>query len=60
MQGIERVAVSLAEAGRALGVSRTTVSRQAQRGSIKVLKLGRRILISVDELHRLLDQGPRK
>ncbi len=50
-------AVSISEAARSLGVSRTTFYRILTRKEIKSVRTGRRILIPVRELDRFLDRA---
>ena len=52
-----RVSFSRDEVARRLGVSRDSVIRAINRGEIKVLRLGRRVLIPQSELPRLLAQA---
>jgi excisionase family DNA binding protein len=52
-----RVSFSRDEVARRLGVSRDSVIRAINRGEIKVLRLGRRVLIPQSELSRLLAQA---
>lgn len=51
---MERLAYGIAEAARALGVSRVTLYRRIWAGEIKAIKLGGRTLIPAAELQRLL------
>ena len=51
---LEPLAVSAAEAGRLIGVDRSTIYRLIERGEIRTCRLGGRRLIEVDELRRLL------
>jgi excisionase family DNA binding protein len=50
----EPLAVGAAEAGRLIGVDRSTIYRLIERGEIRTCRLGGRRLIEVDELRRLL------
>jgi excisionase family DNA binding protein len=54
---IQVLAVSKPEAGRALGVCGRTIGEMIRRGEIRAIKCGRRTVIPVSELHRLVGQG---
>ena len=54
---MERIAVPPIEAAQALGISKSTLERRIADGSIRAVKLGRRVVVPVAELHRLIDQG---
>jgi excisionase family DNA binding protein len=43
------------EAGKALGISRTTAYKWANDGTLPIIKLGRRILVPIAQLDRLLN-----
>ena len=49
------IAMSPRDAAKSIGVSRSTLYRLIQSGSIKTVKLGRRTLIPVSSLMALLD-----
>lgn len=49
-----RKAFSIAEAAESAGVSRSTIKVQIAQGRLRVTRLGRRVLIPVAELDRLL------
>ena len=55
-QPIERMALSVAEAGQALGVSRAKAYELAATGSIPTVKLGGRLVVPADALRRMLDE----
>ena len=52
------IAISIAEAARRSGLSRSTVYEAIARGELKVRKAGRRSLILVDDLHAWLAALP--
>lgn len=56
-EGGDALVMSVSEAGRKLGLSRNTAYEAAKRGDIPVLKIGRRLLVPVAALERLLDGG---
>jgi excisionase family DNA binding protein len=49
-----KLALSIVEAGAALGVSRPTIYVMIQRGQLRTVLIGRRRLIPVSELERIL------
>lgn len=51
------IAASPAEAARRLGVSRATIYGLLEHGQLRSVKVGRRRLIPVSELHRLVGDG---
>ena len=51
---LEPLAVGAAQAGRLIGVDRSTIYRLIERGEIRTVQLGGRRLIEVEELRRLL------
>lgn len=51
---IERIAVSAPEAARMLGIGTRLLWSLTNRGELPCVRLGRRVLYSVDELRRLL------
>lgn len=51
--GVSRIALTIDEAAKALGVSRRTIEGMITRGQIRPRLVGRRQLISVDALKRL-------
>ncbi len=52
-----RLAVSVAEAAAALGVSRGGMYRHVQAGTVRSVKIGGRRLVPVAELERLVAAG---
>ena len=53
-QDVERRTITITEAAKALGVSRNKAYEAAKRGEIPTIKLGKRILVPVAALERLL------
>lgn len=51
---MERIAVSINEAGRAIGIGRTKLYELINEGSLKTFKLGRRTLVTVASIHDLV------
>jgi excisionase family DNA binding protein len=45
------------EAGTALGLSPWTIRRYITEGKIRTVRLGRRVLVSPSECHRLIAEG---
>jgi excisionase family DNA binding protein len=54
---IERRTVTVAEAAKALGVSRNHAYEAARRGEIPTIKIGKRILVPLAALERMLQGG---
>lgn len=54
---IARLAINMREAGRALGVCSRTIGEMVRRKELRAVKCGRRTVIPVSELHRLLGLG---
>lgn len=55
----ETIAVGPAEAARRLGMSRSGIYELVAQGLVRSVKLGRRRLIPVSELHRLVNDCDR-
>jgi excisionase family DNA binding protein len=51
------LAVSIEEAARLSGLSKYTIRAYERRGLIKATRIGRRVLIPIDELKRVLRDG---
>ena len=51
---MDRIAVSLDEAEKLTSISRFTLRRQIKRGNLKVARVGRRLVIPVSELEKLV------
>jgi excisionase family DNA binding protein len=54
----ERLALSVAEAAKMLGISRSTLYAEIASGRIEIKKAGKRTLIPVDAARRWLDALP--
>lgn len=51
---VERRAYSLDEAAKLISVSKFTISRRIREGKIRAIRVGRRVLVPSDSIHRLL------
>lgn len=56
METEKRAALSKAEFAARLGVSKDSVNRAILKGRVKVVRFGRRVLIPVSELQRVMGQ----
>ncbi|RYG99882.1 MAG: helix-turn-helix domain-containing protein [Alphaproteobacteria bacterium] len=54
---VERVLISVTEASKALSLGRTTIYELINDGRLETIKLGRRRLVKVASVHRLIDAG---
>jgi excisionase family DNA binding protein len=54
---MDRIAVSLAEAEELISISRFTLARKIKSGSLKASRIGRRIVIPITELEKLISLG---
>lgn len=52
---IERLTLSVEEAGKVLGISRATAYSLANQGLLPIIKLGKRILVSKAGLERMIN-----
>ena len=57
---MDRQTLTVPEAGKVLGIGRNSAYEAARRGQIPVIRLGRRLLVPVAALRRLLAQGHRE
>jgi len=57
VEGIGRLAVNLNQAGQLLGVSRWAVRVAIADGRIPAVRIGRRVVISVEALKRFLERN---
>ena len=57
MQG-SRLTLTVPEAGRVLGVGRNAAYQAARTGDIPTVRIGKRILVPVAALGRMLEQAP--
>lgn len=55
----DRMAVTIAEAARLTTLSKGSIRNHAKSGRLKVVKVGRRVLVPVPSLQRLLQEGAR-
>lgn len=53
---VEKVVVSIREAGEALSVSRSRIYELIDEGRLQRVKIGRRALIPVASVHRLVEE----
>lgn len=53
---MERLGLSLEEAAKLISVSAFTLRRQIKRGNLKVARVGRRLVIPLPELQKLMGQ----
>ena len=53
----EQIAISVEEAGKLLGLGRVSAYRAAQRGDLPVVQIGKRKLVSVIGLNRMMDNA---
>lgn len=58
-QTMEPLAITIDEAARRLGISRTTAYSRAKDGTLPVRRLGSRWLVSVKALEKMMDIEPR-
>jgi len=56
-EGIERIGVSIQEAAKMLGISKPHFSPLVREGKIRTVKIGRRVLVSVQSLRDFVDGG---
>jgi excisionase family DNA binding protein len=56
----ERIALSLNEAASACGVSHWSLRKAISSGKLKPMRVGRKILVSPEELRRFLNGNRRK
>ena len=52
---IERLTITVAEAGTVIGLGRNAAYEAARRGDIPTIRIGRRILVPIARLKKLLD-----
>lgn len=55
--GDERLTVSVPEAGRLLGIGRTSAYKAAQEGEIPTVRIGGRVLVPKAALERMLGEA---
>ena len=54
---MEPFVTSVADAAKALGIGRTSIYALIRDGRLEIVKLGRRTLVKVASIRRLLDQA---
>ena len=54
---IERATVTVPQAGEMLGISRNGSYEAARRGEIPTIRLGRRLVVPLAALRRMLEEG---
>lgn len=54
---MEPLTVTLADAQRVTGLSRTTVYELICEGKLKTVRIGRRVLVKTDSIRALVDQA---
>ncbi len=57
---MQRLGMSVEEAGKALGLGRNSAYDAAQRGDIPTIKFGRRLIVPIAAFHEMLRSGVRK
>lgn len=55
----ERLTLTVEEAGKRLGIGRNGAYDAVRRGEIPTIKLGRRLLVPIAALDRMLDTAPK-
>ncbi len=54
---MENVTTSIADAGKALSLGRTTINQLIKSQQLDTVKIGRRRLIKTESIRRLIDKG---
>ncbi len=57
---VTRLTVTMPEAAKLLGIGRNTAYEAARRGEIPIVRIGKRLLVPVSALDRLLDGSSEK
>ncbi len=55
--GLERLTVSVEEAGHMLGISRASAYKAVREGEIPVIKLGKRGVVPIAAITRMMEGG---
>lgn len=53
----DKLAISVSEAGKLLGIGRASAFRAAKRGDLPIVQIGKRKLVSVAGLKRMMDNA---
>lgn len=53
---MEKLTISIIEAAKSLGVGRSTAYQLINTGDLKVIKIGKRTLVTVESIRALVDQ----
>jgi len=56
-QKVSRAALGIADAALSLGLHPDTLRRKANAGELKIIRVGRRVLIPASEMERVLREG---
>ncbi len=56
MDSFTKYTVSIVDAGKALGVGRSTIYELINSGDLKTIKIGRRNLVTIESIRALVDQ----
>ena len=56
MDSFTKYTVSIVDAGKALGVGRSTIYELINSGDLKTIKIGRRNLVTIESIRSLVDQ----
>lgn len=56
MDSVTKYTISIVDAGKALGVGRSTIYELINSGDLKTIKIGRRNLVTIESIRSLVDQ----
>jgi excisionase family DNA binding protein len=56
----ERLALTIPEAARRLGISKNHAYLSAQKGDLPTFRIGGRVLVSVDSLNKIMGNGNKR
>lgn len=56
MDSVTKYTISIVDAGKALGVGRSTIYELINSGDLKTIKIGRRNLVTIESIRALVDQ----
>jgi excisionase family DNA binding protein len=54
---MQPIATSINEAAKALNLGRTSIYALIREGRLETIKLGRRTLVKIDSIHRLIERA---